>query len=178
MTARHFAIRPMRRSDLPAVLKVQADAHPAHYHEPVAALGSRLEAGAGHCLVAERRGDEPDSSADLLGYAFAHPWSGLPPALHEPLHRTGAAASSPEGGAHLFLHDLAVTTEAQGSGVAAALLAGVKASCRHAFVCLVAVGGAESYWARHGFRAAPDVVLPANYGKAVCMTWENASLDA
>ena len=162
MSAIRFAIRAMRQTDLPAVLGIQALAHPDHYHEPAEALASRLALGETLCMVAEAA-----LSGELLGYAFAHAWAGNPPALHEPLPRIGESD-------HLFLHDVAVAPAAQGLGVAQALLQAIKQGA-DGVIRLVAVSDARSYWLRHGFCDAPEVDLHSAYGEAVCMEWFSAA---
>ncbi|MGC3963390.1 MAG: GNAT family N-acetyltransferase [Rhodocyclaceae bacterium] len=147
-------VRPMRVSDLPAVFDLQCRAYPPGYHEPTDALASRLAVGAAFCFVASV-GDA------LVGYVFAHPWAGPPPALHAPLPVCDAAD-------HVFFHDLAVCPQRRGVGAAQRLLDALFAAARACAIHnarLVAVGEALPFWRRHGFSAQP-IVLHPSYGDA------------
>lgn len=150
-------VRPLRSDDLPAVLEIQLAAYGAGYQESAAVLGRKLELAPGGCWLAHMGG------AAAVGYVFAHPWDGAgAPALHAPL------ASIPAGAAHGFVHDLAVSPAARGLGVAAALLARVRAwssAAGHRSMRLVALADAVPFWARYGFATLP-VAPPAAYGEA------------
>ncbi len=143
----------MAAGDLAPVFDLQCRAHESDYHEPRAALASRFDLGREACLVAEL-GRRP------LAYLLAHPWAGAPPRLHEPLARLAA----PD---HLFLHDLAVAPEARGIGAAGALVAGlIEYAGRSAYaeIRLVALAGADGFWLRLGWSAAPGAALDRTYG--------------
>lgn len=151
-------IRSMRPADLPAVFALQCRAHPADYHEPLDALASRLSAGRAHCFVAECTGE-------LLGYVFAHPWSGEPPPLHVPL----PMSHLPD---HVFLHDLAVCPASRGRAAGGRLHDAVLESAANAGLAdmqLVAVGAARVFWQRRGFVELPEIRLHPAYGDAVLM---------
>ena len=145
-------------ADLSAVFELQCLAYPAAYHESVAALASRLQAGGGFCFVAERAGE-------LLAYLFAHPWQGHPPALHQPLQ-------AQSGADHLFLHDLAVAPCGRGLGLGARLHAASWAAAQAAGlgrVRLVALAPALAFWCRLAYQPEPAVLLDAGYGCAQAM---------
>ncbi|MDQ7989488.1 MAG: GNAT family N-acetyltransferase [Candidatus Dactylopiibacterium sp.] len=151
-------IRAMRAADLEEVFALQCRAYPAAYHEPAAALASRLAAGPSFCLVARQGGA-------LAAYLFAHPWRGAPPALHRPLNAAG-------GSDHVFLHDMAVAPEQRGLRCGVRLHAAFEAACRAggaSEIRLVAVGAAEGFWQTRGF-VAQAAELPASYGAARLMT--------
>ena len=148
----------MASADLPAVFALQCRAYPADYHEPVVALASRLAAGPAFCFVAERGGV-------LVGYVFAHPWAGEPPALHVAL----APVAAPD---HVFLHDLAVCPACRGASTGGRLHAAVLESAVHggfASMCLVAVGAARLFWLRLGFEDLAEAALHPAYGDACLM---------
>ncbi|MDP5240747.1 GNAT family N-acetyltransferase [Uliginosibacterium sp. 31-16] len=154
-------IRAMRLADLPGVFALQCRAHPADYHEPLEALASRLRAGHAHCFVAECVGE-------LLGYVFAHPWSGEPPPLHVPL-----PPSRPPD--HVFLHDLAVCQASRRRAAGGRLHDAVLESAVNAGLAdmqLVAVGAARVFWLRKGFVELPQARLHPAYGDAVLMRRE------
>lgn len=151
-------IRAMRPTDLSAVFTLQCCAYRADYHEPVAALASRLAAGAEFCFVAEQGGQ-------LAGYIFAHPWVGEPPALHVPLASIGTAD-------HVFIHDLAVSPAFRRASAGKRLQAAVlerAVNSGFAGMHLVAVGAARLFWHGLGFRDFLCAELPPAYGEAVVM---------
>ena len=161
MVSAEVLIRRMRPADLPAVFELQCQAYPAAYHESVAALASRQQAGGSFCFVAERAGE-------LLAYLFAHPWQGHPPALHQPLQ------AKPDAD-HLFLHDLAVAPHGRGLGLGARLHAASWAAAQSAGlgeVRLVALAPAQPFWRRLAYQPQPAVPLDAGYGcaQAMCRT--------
>ena len=96
----------------------------------------------------------------LCAYAIAHTVpEGAPLVLNQP-----ASAASPQPGDWLYVHDIAVDPAWAGHGLAARLLAEVLDAGRRlslARAMLVAVQGADVYWARHGFvaQAAPMAVM-------------------
>ncbi|PLK48742.1 N-acetyltransferase [Uliginosibacterium sp. TH139] len=150
-------IRPMRPADLPAAFALQCRVYPDVYHEPQEALASRLEAGPAFCWVAEQGGQ-------LAGYVFAHPWSGAPPPLHEPLPACVAE--------HLFLHDLAVCPNHRGMAAGRQLYACVAGEALRAGldrIRLVAVGSASAFWQRQGFAERVLAGLHPAYGQAQVM---------
>ncbi|MFA9439676.1 GNAT family N-acetyltransferase [Uliginosibacterium sp. sgz301328] len=147
-------VRPMRVSDLPAVFDLQCRAYPPGYHEPTDALASRLALGPAFCFVA-LAGDA------VVGYVFAHPWAGPPPALHTPLPACEAAD-------HVFFHDLAVCPLRRGVGAAQRLLDALFAAAHARAIRsarLVAVGEAQPFWRRHGF-STQSIALHPSYGEA------------
>jgi GNAT superfamily N-acetyltransferase len=147
-------VRPMQAHDLPAVFALQCRAYPPDYHEPVAALASRLAASGATCFMAWQ-------GEQTAGYVFAHPWAGAPPALHTPLSECG----EPD---HLFVHDLAVCPSQRGVGVAGCLVDQLLSAAHMAHLSearLVAVGQAVAFWQRQGFIARPGT-LHASYGQA------------
>lgn len=136
-----FHIRPMRPSDLPAALALQERVYPAFLVEPEPAFASRLRVAAPYCLAAEREGR-------LIAYLLAHAARGeMPPPV-------GAVLPPSLTGDVLFLHDLAVSAAARGSGAGRMLveqaLARAAADGRHRAE-LIAVEGAAAYWRRLGF---------------------------
>ena len=147
--------RAMGPGDLDPVFDLQCRAHGPDYHEPRAALASRLERGRGFCLVAEF-GRRP------VAYLLAHPWLGGAPALHRPL----PLVAGPD---HLFLHDLAVVPEARGTGAGAALISTLVKRARSAGfgeIRLVAIAGADGFWQRQGWAAISGAKLDRSYGSA------------
>lgn len=93
------------------------------------------------------RGDDA-----VLGYLIGHPWRAAhPPALDTRLGAIPADADC------WYLHDIALLPDARGDGAGAAAMALMEAAARAAgleAMVLVAVNGADRYWARHGFAGA------------------------
>lgn len=139
--------RPMQPADLPAVAAVADCLHPHHPESP-AIFAERLALAPAGCHVLA---DGPV----LLGYAVAHPWTGLaPPPLDSLL------GALPEWPGPWHLHDIALLPVARGAGHAAALLR------RWPRATLVAIAGTGGYWAAQGFHDAPcaDPAALASYG--------------
>ncbi len=136
------AWRAMRSADLPGVVAVAGAAHPDLFESPEV-FAEKLALFANGCFAL-------DEGCALIGYAFAHPWRGAPPALN---HFLGAI---PQDSDHLYVHDVALADAARGRGAGAAVVPRLVATARAAGLPaleLVAVGGAERFWARHGFVA-------------------------
>ena len=95
----------------------------------------------------------------VAGYVFSHPWKiGDAPALDAFL---GALPDSPDC---LYLHDIAISAPARGSGAAAAAIAQLielASTERFMAMALVSVHGTGPFWARAGFQDAEDPSLAA-----------------
>lgn len=149
----------MQPADLQAVFDLQCAAYPGSYHESPEALESRLQHGPDFCFVAERAGC-------VAAYLLAHPWSGSLPALHRPL----SEPSSPD---HVFLHDLAVHPAFRDLSLGSTLFGRLREtvmSAGGAEMRLVAVGKAEYFWRKLGFKPSELDPLPHAYGAAVAMS--------
>ena len=185
---RPLRLWPLSHAHLAGVLAVQALAYGDALLESPEVLGSKLRmpgktcwgafaspsapaaapAGApwGRTVGEGGRAPVPDGGVSrtdaqaLCAYAIAHAVPpGAPLALNQP-----AAPAAPQPGDWLYVHDIAVDPAWAGHGLAARLLsevldAGRRLALRRAM--LVAVQGADVYWARHGFVAqvAPMAVL-------------------
>jgi ribosomal protein S18 acetylase RimI-like enzyme len=134
--------RPMSEADLPAVLTVADDVHPA-FPEDAEVFVERLRLYAAGCLVFS-------TNEGTAGYVVSHPWRAMdPPALNSPL---GKLPSQPET---YYIHDIALLPELRGTGAAAlavALLLARAGKEKLATASLVAVNDSVSFWERHGFR--------------------------
>lgn len=137
--------RPMRPQDIPAVYALSRRVH-ADYPERAVVLAEKLQLFPAGCFVLEMDG-QPS------GYAFSHPWHDAPPRLDTLLTALPAAPS------RYFIHDVTLDASARGYGHAAALvpvLAALARGCGVPHMMLVAVNGADEFWARYGFGAAND----------------------
>lgn len=161
-------IRAFAPADLAAALAIQARAYPPFLVESADAFASRLTAAAPYGLVAEVGGR-------LAGYLLAHGWPpGAPPALAAPLDPQVT-------GEILFLHDLAVAAPGRGRGIGRRLVAHALALAGRDGLTgaeLVAVEGADRFWASLGFvplDPSPAVAAKlAAYGPAA--SWMGRSL--
>ena len=155
-------IRLLREGDWDEVVALEERAYTASgLSEGREALRSRHRASPSTCFVLE-------DAAGFGGYLLALPY----PRFRCP------DLSLPEDGAgresNLHLHDVVVAERARRRGLGSRLaqhLEGVGRAAGHRTMSLVAVHGAEVLWARLGYRARPEVGLPASYGAgAVYMT--------
>ena len=153
MTKRGNMWRPMQRGDLAAVSAI-SDAVHGRYTEPVAVYAERLALYPAGCRVLECEGE-------VAGYLIAHPWHrNSPPKLGALLGAIPADADS------YYLHDIALLPAARGTGAGKTALDFVKACARAlglSDIALMAVGGADRYWAAQGFAYVPRDV-DSSYG--------------
>jgi ribosomal protein S18 acetylase RimI-like enzyme len=131
----------MRAGDLAAISAI-SDAVHARFTEPVAVYAERLGLYPAGCLVLEHAGE-------VVGYLIGHPWhQDDPPKLGAWL-----GAIPPQADTY-YLHDIALLPSARGRGAGKAAL---RFAVEHARtldfgdVTLMAVGGADRFWAAQGF---------------------------
>ncbi len=143
----------MAVSDLAAVSSI-SDAVHGRYTEPIAVYAERLALYPAGCHVLER-------DAAVAGYLIGHPW------FREDPPRLGALLGAiPPDADSYYLHDIALLPEARAAGAGKAALALVMAQARAlglSDIALMAVGGADRYWAAQGFAYVPRDVDPS-YG--------------
>ncbi|SFJ02206.1 Acetyltransferase (GNAT) family protein [Sphingomonas sp. NFR04] len=158
-------LTPLQPRHLPQALALQAQAYPAFLVEPEPAFASRLHVATPFNLAAEHGGI-------LLAYLLAHGWTReSPPSV-------GAVLDPTTHGDTLYLHDLAVSAAARGTGIGRLL---VEAAFRDAVAVgltraeLIAIDGAADYWRRLGFESgSPSAALAAKvaqYGPAAQWMW-------
>jgi GNAT superfamily N-acetyltransferase len=142
----------------PAIMRIQTEVYRQTVQESLAVLTSKWQAGPTTCalFMAEDGSDEP------VAYLLAHPWSSpYPPHLDR-------AAAIDDRADDLYLHDLALSSRAQGQGIATRLVEDLLAKARAQQVgCirLVAIQGSQGFWARFGFVSEPDAVIDRGYGR-------------
>jgi len=137
-----ITIRLMNPADLAAVVALQDSCYSDALYESPALLQQRLQVAAGSCWLAESR------AGGLLAYLFSYPAADT---YVTPLAADFAVSTTP---ARLYLHDMAVSPNARGLGLAGGLLATAKQyaiSLGLHKLALVAVQGSVPYWQRQGF---------------------------
>jgi GNAT superfamily N-acetyltransferase len=138
--------RPMLVPDLAAVETIAAIVHPA-YPEDIAVLAEKRELYPAGCMIFGQSGE-------VSGYLFSHPWRrGAPPKLGNRL------GSIPSDADTYYLHDIALLPSARGTGAGRSAMALVvemaqAAGCRD--ITLIAVSGADSFWAAQGFTSSGE----------------------
>lgn len=137
--------RPAGIDDAPAVAAL-ARAELGAYGEAAALYAERITLAPQGCWVFE-------VSGTFAGHCISHPWRRFePPAMHALLGALPADADC------WYLHDVVVSPSARGSGAVSALmprLVDVAASRGIDTLALIAVGGADRFWSRHGFVPRP-----------------------
>lgn len=142
-----LSIRLMQSTDLPAVIKLQDRCYAAELFEPADVVTNRFKTCAETCWVALYQDK-------LWGYLFCYPSvAGKIGGLAEDFQKAQFADC-------LYLHDMAVSSDARGQGVAKALLTQAE---RYAIeqqfhqLALVAVQNSASYWQQQGFLPVLDI---------------------
>jgi GNAT superfamily N-acetyltransferase len=156
-------IRLFREDDWPAVIAAEELAYAASgLSEGGEALRSRHRASPATCFVLEHAGG-------FGGYLLALPY---------PLFRCPDLSLVESGDgvrtSNLHAHDVVIAERARGRGLAHRMLRHLEATGRAAgyrTLSLVAVRGSRVLWEPLGYRARPEIGLPASYGaEAVYMT--------
>ncbi|WEK43800.1 MAG: GNAT family N-acetyltransferase [Candidatus Sphingomonas colombiensis] len=142
--------RGMTTDDLSTVTAIADRVH-ASYTEERAIYAERLALYPSGCLVL--------AGADgIAGYIITHPWyRDRPPALGAKLGAIPADADT------FYLHDIALLPSARGSGAGRTAIVLATDQARAAGlseITLIAVNGADTFWAAQGFA----YVGPGAYG--------------
>ena len=133
------APRPLALADLPGLLAVQHACYGAQYVEGHAVFARRLQSPANLSQVIT------DADGRVLAYLAAY--RSLRGKV-TPLHGNFDACPHPDT---LYLHDLAVLPAYAGLGLGRALQAALPTQGLR-YSALVAVQGAQRYWARQGYQ--------------------------
>ncbi|MGW1870065.1 GNAT family N-acetyltransferase [Streptomyces mauvecolor] len=146
-------VRPLAERDWDAIVALEAGAYAQDgLSEGREALKSRYAAGT--CFVLEY-GDQ------VGGYLLALPY---PPFMSPDLSR---AEDGDHPSRNLHAHDLVIAEHLRGRGLGPRLLTHLLSVARelgYERISMAAVRGAHVLWARLGYRAHPEVDLPASYG--------------
>ncbi|MER5603734.1 GNAT family N-acetyltransferase [Streptomyces sp. NPDC002265] len=151
-------IRLFREGDWDEVVALEERAYATSgLSEGREALRSRHRASPSTCFVLEHAGG-------FGGYLLALPY----PLFRCPdLSLAEEDAAQGNGGSNLHTHDLAIAERARGRGLARRMqrhLEETGRAARYRTLSLVAVRGSETLWSRLGYRARPEIGLPASYG--------------
>lgn len=137
-----MSVSPITDTSWAAIQRLQQAAYAPSLHEECEVLTSKWQASPDTCF------QYLDEAGNTLAYLLTHPWnSSNAPKLNDAL---------PAGctGDQLFIHDLAVSPEATGQGVAKQLLAAFfarAAALGYTRFMLVAVQDSVPFWSRYGF---------------------------
>ncbi|MFJ7910160.1 GNAT family N-acetyltransferase [Kitasatospora sp. NPDC096204] len=152
-------IRLLAEEDWDEVVALEERAYAASgLSEGREALRSRQRASPDTCFVLEHEGG-------FGGYLLALPYPRFRcPDLSLPEEGAVREGDRPT---NMHAHDLVISERARGRGLAPRLLRhleeiGRAAHCRT--LSLVAVHGSQALWAPLGYRARPEIGLPASYG--------------
>ncbi|WP_432159512.1 GNAT family N-acetyltransferase [Streptomyces sp. NRRL F-5630] len=163
-------IRGLVPADWAGIISLEAEAYtPLGLSESPAVLRAKAAVSPGTCFVVR------DAEAEAVGgYLLALP---SPPRRPPSWGRTEPAAGQ---GENLHIHDLVVSPLLRGRGLGRRLVAHVEDVARErgcTSVSLVAVGGADRFWAALGYAAQPDVAVSDYGASAVYMSRALASRE-
>ncbi|MFD9821608.1 GNAT family N-acetyltransferase [Streptomyces violascens] len=146
-------VRPLAERDWDAIVALEAGAYAQDgLSEGREALKSRYSAGT--CFVLEHKDQ-------VGGYLLALPY---PPFTSPDLSR---AEDADRPSRNLHAHDLVIAEHLRGRRLGPRLLThllSVAGELGYEQISMVAVRGAHVLWAQLGYRAHPEVGLPASYG--------------
>ncbi|MFJ2829833.1 GNAT family N-acetyltransferase [Streptomyces sp. NPDC087263] len=153
-------IRPITDADWDGIVAMESRAYTGlGLSEGRAALRSRAVVSPSTCFVL-------DVGFGPAGYLLAMPY----PAFRYPdLERAEEAVVPPRPGpasGNLHLHDIVITEELRGRGLAQRLLHHLALTARRRGderISLIAVGHSDSFWSARGFTAHPGI-SPGGYG--------------
>lgn len=159
--------RPMRSTDIPAAAAISDAVHGDAYTERPAIYAERLALYPAGCHVFAR-GDRVE------GYLISHPWHrDAPPKLDELF---GAIPADADG---YYLHDVALLPSTRGAGAGKAALALALRQAEIAGfddITLMAVNGADGFWAAQGFAHAGEDA-PSPYGAGTHLMRRRVDVD-
>lgn len=152
-----MSIVQITESSWDGILKVQEEAYTELPPEDVSVLKSKWLASPNTCSIYSSNDNK------ILAYLLSHPWnSDSPPKLNEEAPVNNQALN-------LYLHDLALSDEARGRGIAKALVENlINRAKAQGFtkILLVAVQGSSSFWAKFGFMVIVNAAICPSYGSS------------
>lgn len=133
----------MDDKDIDCVLSIQSSVYHNILLESPDFYLNRLSLAPEYCWIAENQ-------RDVVGYLISYPWTrDLPPELDLPLSQL------PDGANCWFIHDCAVSPQAQGLGISSELLnvasqQAINQGLTH--TSLVSLSNATEYWNYQGYK--------------------------
>ena len=144
------AIRIAHPEDLPGIMQLQARSYDVSLHEPVALFESILNLSPATCFTASY--DE-----DLAGYLLTYP-------VPDRYKDFGKKLPVVTGGeTTLYIHDLCVSPEQRGKGIARLLYDGMIESLgpiKFKMIVAVAVQDSTGFWQKCGFEIGAPYTYP------------------
>lgn len=138
-----FTIRPMRQTDLPAILEIQELCYTEIAPESAVSLSAKQVASPATCYVTCQ-----DDRA--IGYLISLPWR-----FESPPELNAEISELPIHPDTLYLHDLAVSPKMRGAGAGKALVAKFIALVTESKLkraSLIAVQNSAAFWQQYSFR--------------------------
>ncbi len=148
-------IKPIDDTSWSGIIKVQAEAYSQVEPESLDVLKSKWLRSPQSCFVYEKAGN-------VVGYLLAHSWNrDAPPKLFQTLPVV-------TDGPIIFLHDLAVSSDASGEGIGGKMVAHLlqiaKASGFQQ-IRLVSVQNSLAFWQKQGFLPIEHQEVCSGYGE-------------
>jgi len=151
------SINPITENSWDGILTVQEEAYTELPPEDLNILKSKWLLSPNTCSIFS------SNENNIQAYLLSHPWgSDSPPKLNE-------EAPANNSTSNLYLHDLALSNEARGRGIAKALVENLISNAKtqgFTKIQLVAVQGSSSFWAKYGFIVIVDAAICPSYGSA------------
>lgn len=139
------------------ILKIQEEAYTELPPEDLNILKSKWLASPDTCSI------YMSNENKILAYLLSHPWgSDSPPKLNEEVPVNNETSN-------LYLHDLALSNEVRGRGIARVLVENLINNAKtqgFTKILLVAVQGSSSFWAKYGFMDIVNAYICPSYGNA------------
>lgn len=146
-----FQIRLMQSADLRAVVRLQDHCYADQFYESAEVVAKRLMLYPQSCWVAYYQDK-------IWGYLFSYP------SKLSHINPLGAEFGQYEQATCLYLHDMAVSPDARGQGVATALLENALSYAKTlglSHLALVAVQNSATFWQQLGFEMQAELPMPA-----------------
>lgn len=139
-------IRTINSADWPAIMATQQECYVDIAPEPLEVMQSKWHVAPKWCFVIEE-------DKKILGYVLAHPWQkGCAPKLDVVLDEETPQVTDADC---LYLHDMAISPDAQGKGVAGRLISHLLSLFKnddYKGIGLIAIQNAASFWQHQGFK--------------------------
>jgi len=146
----------IEETDWDAIMQIQSDAYASHLHEDLSVLKSKWTTSPTSCFVFTNR------DSRVLGYLLAHPWLG------EQAPKLGEVVVIGTSYSQVYLHDLAISGDARGLGIARQLILHFIIAMQHLGcqrLLLTAVQDSASFWLQYDFSSLEHISVCPSYGQ-------------